>query len=295
MKTRLSVYPFSAPLVRIALALVAGAAITAYLALSQRHLNLPALGLILGGTLIASCMSYPASELKRLLKRLCAGSDQTHDTAHTLAQLTTMARLWAQNETRKIDHALATLSPPILRTGVQLLINQTPAQHAQDLLHARIARWHTQAQAQVQMLRAMAGFASALGVLGTIIGLVNIVAQLGSRDMASVGPQLAVALLGACYGLACAALIFRPLALRLERHNQARLATMQLVVQGITMMFDKRGPNALRETLQTLLDDDDVTLGTTVSIAPSAAPSTPPACLNARPARLLHGSYATSF
>jgi len=317
MKTRLARYrlktrlPTRFAVLAPTLAVVAGIILTtvSHLGIGQQHLNLPALGLVLGGTLLASCISHSPREVKRLLQRLWAkGSDDkagSDDSATcVLDDLTTMARLWARADGRGMASALPRLCHPLLRTGVQLLLNQTPAHQTIELLHARIARLDARAQAQAQMLRAMAGFASSLGVLGSVIGLVGMAGQLTASDMASVGPQLAVALMSTCYGLACAALIFRPLASRLARQSDAQLATMQLIVQGIAMMADKRGASALREALQTVLDaeaDDTARITSTSAPRPRrnradpCATQTAQSALNTRPARLLHGSYATSF
>jgi len=313
MKTRLARHrlPTRFAVVALTLAVVAGIILTtaSHLGVGHQHLNLPALGLVLGGTLLASCISHSAREVRRLLQRLWAkGSDD--NAAHVLDDLTTMARLWARADVRGMESALPALAHPLLRTGVQLLINQTPVHQAIDLLHARIARMDARAQAQAQMLRAMAGFASAFGVLGSVIGLVGMAAQLTDNTTTTVGPQLAVALMSTCYGLACATLIFRPLALRLERQNDAQLATMQLIVQGIAMMADKRGASALRESLQTVLDAEaDVTPPVASTAAATSASAPTPrrnragqratqatqSALNTRPARLLHGCYATPF
>jgi len=318
MKTRLARHrlPTRFAVVALTLAVVAGIILTtaSHLGIGCQHLNLPALGLVLGSTLLASCISHSTREVKRLLQRLWAKGSDYDNAAHVLDDLTAMARLWARADVRGMESALPNLYHPLLRTGVQLLINQTPAQQAIDLLHARSARLDTRTQAQAQMLRAMAGFASAFGILGSVIGLVGMAAQLTDNTVTTVGPQLAVALMSTCYGLACAALIFRPLALRLERQSDAQLATMQLIVQGIAMMADKRGATALRESLQTVLAAEaDVTppvtsTATSKSATTSTSAPTPrrsragqratqavQSALNTRPTRLLHGSYATPF
>jgi len=274
-------------------------AVSSYLGIDQRQLNLPALGLIIGGTLLATCISDSASAVKNLLACLCT-RERNSSATHTLDEITAMAKLWVQNDVRKMEEALTTLTDPVLRTGVQLLIHQTPAHQILDLLHARIARLHNRDMAQAQMLHAMANFASAFGVLGAVLELVGVVGRLDTSAMASVGPQFAVALMNLVYGLACAALIFRPLALRQTRRSQARLATMQLVVPGIAMMIDKRGPAALRAALQTLVDTEETPalhrhlVGRfSHSVTPARAQPAPAPSL--RPARLLHGCHATPF
>jgi len=273
-----------------------------YRGLVLPHLNLPGLALVLIGTLLATCISYSVGEVKRMAGRLRPGTWRGDDAAQALDDLTAMARLWTHAEVRKMEDALPGIAHPVLRTGVQLLVNQTPVREALELLDGRVASLHARGMDAVQMLRAMAGFALSFGVLGAVLGIVAMMSQITASDPAVIGPPLATALMSACYGLACAALVFRPLALRLERRLAQQWATMQWVVQGVAMLYDRRGPAALRTALQTLLDADDAsTQQRLVSRADVNHPRSgkPRAgkviVRNARPFRLLHGSHATPF
>jgi len=277
-----------------------------YRGLVLPHLNLPGLALVLVGTLVATCISYSVSDVKRMLSRLRPGTLHGENATRTLDDLTAMARLWAHAEVRKMEDALPGIAHPVLRTGVQLLVNQTPAAQALELLHGRVSSLHARGAEAVQMLRAMAGFASSFGVLGAVLGIVAMMSQYSVSDQAAfgatVGPQLATALMSACYGLLVAALVCRPLALRLERRQAQQWATMQWVVQGVAMLYDKRGPAALRAALQTLLDADGtaapqrVASRSDLAHAHAGKPRAGKVLVrNARPFRLLHGSHATPF
>jgi len=273
-----------------------------YRDLVLQYLNLPGLALVLVGTLVATCLGYSVGEVKRMSGRLRPGAWRGDDAAQALDDLTAMARLWTHAEVRKMEDALPGIAHPVLRTGVQLLVNQAPASQALELLEGRVASLHARDRVLVQMLRAMAGFASSFGVLGAVLGIVAMMSQITARDPAVIGPPLATALMSACYGLVCAALVFRPLALRLERRLAQQWATMRWVVQGVAMLYDQRGPAALRTALQTLLDADDTPAPQrVVSRSEAGNPRFDKSrtgkmlVRNARPFRLLHGSHATPF
>jgi len=90
-------------------------------------------------------------------------------------------------------------------------------------------------------------------MIGTLLGLVNMMDVLGSGDMSVIGPQLAVALITTFYGILLANLFFKPVAVQLERRTEQRLVMMNMILQGIAMMSAKRSPSMMRETLKSFV------------------------------------------
>lgn len=272
--------------------------VVVYAPVPSRYFNLPGLGIVLGGTLAATFISYPLGEVGRILPLLRAvfGSERRYD-QRDIDELSEIARLWMQEDVRKVESAVEKVSNPFLRTGVQLVINQTPEDQTIELLHWRIARLRAREHAQAQMFRVMAGFAPAFGMLGTVIGLVNMMDLMAGGDMSVLGPQLAVALMTTFYGLLFANLVFKPVALKLERRTEQRIVVMNMILQGISMMYEKRGPAVLRETLQSFLDyDQDDDRGPRRGRKQDRPAASEPAPRKpARPARPLHGTNATTF
>jgi len=234
--------------------------VMAYTPFLPHGLNLPSLSIVLGGTLAATCISYPLADIRGVWTQLRVvfgrSPESAADIERDVAQLVEMARLWLQADVRRIEAAVDTLANPVLRTGVQWLVNQTPPHQTLELLHTRMDLFRARASAQVQMLRAMAGFAPAFGMLGTVMSLTSMMTPL-TADPSGIGSALTMALMSTFYGLLLANLVCRPLAVRLERYSAQRLMVMNLMVQGIAMMSEKRGPAVIRETLRSFLTQDD--------------------------------------
>jgi len=109
--------------------------------------------------------------------------------------------------------------------------------------------------AEAQLFRTMAGYAPAFGMIGTLIGLVNLMFMLGDGDMTAIGQQMSLALMTTFYGILLANLVFKPIAVKLERRTEERVALMNMVMQGLSMMSQKRRPAFMRETLKTFMAD----------------------------------------
>lgn len=224
-------------------------------------LNLPGLAIVLGGTLAATFLSYPLSEVLRVfgLIRTVMRNERMY-TQKDLDELVQVSKLWIQDDPRAVERALQKVTNPFLRTGVQLVIDRTPEEDILDLLQWRISRLRAKEAAEAELFRVMASFAPAFGMIGTLVGLVNLMDILGQGDMRIIGSHLAVALMTTFYGILLANLVFKPVAVKLERRTEQRVALMNMVLQGISMMCAKRSPSLMRETLKSFVAqyDDEI-------------------------------------
>ena len=130
---------------------------------------------------------------------------------------------------------------------MQLIIDNTPEDQIIELLQWRVARLRAREQAEAQMFRVMATFAPAFGMLGTLVGLINLMAILGDGSMQTIGQQLAIGLMTTFYGILLANLVCKPIAVKLERRTARRVESMNMVLQGIAMMCEARPGRRARD------------------------------------------------
>ncbi|MFV8834977.1 MotA/TolQ/ExbB proton channel family protein [Aquisalimonas sp.] len=218
------------------------------------YINLPGLGIVIGGTLAATFISYPLREVVRVFGLLgIVFRNERLYTRDDMDELVQMARLWFRNDLRAVERALDRVRNPFLRTGVQLVIDGTPEDDILDLLRWRIARLRTREHAEAQMFRSIATFAPAFGMIGTLVGLINMLFVLETSDMTVIGQHMAIALLTTFYGILLANLVFKPVAVKLERRTEERLIAMNMVLEGVALICQKRNPAFVRETLKSFM------------------------------------------
>ena len=221
---------------------------------SWAYLNLPGLIIVIGGTLAALFISYPMREVLRIPRLLGAiFRNDKLDIQRDIEELSNLAQLWMNEDVHKVEEALKKVVNPFLRTGVQLIISNTPEEQIIELLQWRIARLRAREHAESQMFRTMASFAPAFGMLGTLIGLVSLMTVLATGGMDVIGHHLSIALMATFYGLLLANLICKPIAVKLERRTEQRIVLMNMVMQGVSMMCERRGPALVRETLNSFM------------------------------------------
>lgn len=215
------------------------------------YIDLPGLGIVLIGTIAATFIAYPLREVMRIFGLIRSVlHSETLDTDKDLQDLVEIARIRMQGDIQAVEVALARVSNPFLRNGVQFVIDNVPEQDIMDLLQWRISRVRAKEHAEAQLFRVMAGFAPAFGMVGTLVGLVNLLFLLGGGDITAIGRQMALALMTTFYGVLLANLFFKPIAVKLERRTEQRLILLNTLMQGVLMMSQNRSPGMMRETLK---------------------------------------------
>jgi chemotaxis protein MotA len=224
-------------------------------------LNLPGLAIVVGGTLAATFISYPLGEVLRVFRLFgTVLRNEKLYTQHDIDELVQISRLWMRGDLRAVEKELGQVDNPFLRAGVQMVVDMTPEEDILDFMQWRIARLKAREHAEAQLFRVMSGFAPAFGMIGTLVGLINLMFVLGDGDMQAIGTQLGVALMTTFYGILLANLLFKPVAVKLERRTEQRVILMSMVMQGISMMCKKRSPSLMRETLKSFVQsyDDEI-------------------------------------
>ena len=213
--------------------------------------DLPGLAIVITGTLAATFISYPLNEVVRVVKLVGVVFRRENTYARDdIRELVQMSRLWFQGNIKDVDDALVRTRNPFLRTGIQLVIANTDEQEIVDTLSWRIARLKARERAEAQIFRTMATYAAAFGMIGTLVGLVNMLEVMDEGSLDLVGPHMAVALLTTFYGILLGNVLFKPIAVKLERRTEERLIAMNMVMEGICMMSKRRPPSFIEDTLR---------------------------------------------
>ncbi len=223
--------------------------------------NLPGLLIVVTGTLAATFISYPMREVLRVWRLVgIVFRRENLYLRDDIRELVELSRLWFKGQVRQVEEELQYTRNPFLRTGIQLVIANTKEDEIIELLRWRIARLKAREHAEAQIFRTMGTYAAAFGMIGTLVGLVNMLAVMDTRNLDLIGPQMSVALLTTFYGILLANILFKPMAVKLERRTEERLIAMNMVLEGVALMSKRRLPSFIEETLNSFVAhyDDEI-------------------------------------
>lgn len=216
--------------------------------------NLPGIGIVLGGTIAATLISYPLHEVLHVFHVfIIVLRSERFYFREDMEEIVDVARLWFKGNLAAVENRLGDIRNPFLQMGIQLVIDETPLDDIIDLLQWRMARMRSKEAAEAQVFRTMAMFAPAFGMLGTLVGLINMLFAMEGSAFETIGVNLGVALITTFYGIILANLIFKPIAIKLERRTEQRIMLMNMVLEGITLLSKGRSPAYIRETLKSFL------------------------------------------
>ncbi|SDG19360.1 chemotaxis protein MotA [Limimonas halophila] len=228
-------------------------------------LNGPGAVVVLGGTFAATLMSYSIAEIAQAFKAFTVTlRTEERYKRRDLDEIVKVARSWHQGDVHGADRIVQQIDSPFLRTGLQMVLDTMPLDEILSVLDWRIARLKARETAEADVFEAMAGYAPAFGMVGTLLGVVNLLNELEGAAVSNIAVHLAVALVTTFYGIVLANAVFRPMAVKLRRRTQDRVQLLQLVKEAIILVSEDHGPGQIRYALQSYLDvggGDDAAAG----------------------------------
>jgi chemotaxis protein MotA len=234
-----------------------------FVSLGLSGVNLPGLMLVLGGTLLASVIGHSPGPVLTLLRRVPSLFRETAPvTAIDYKPFLHIAERYRRGDVRGAERAAMAIEDPFLRGGTRLALDPHNGEELGRMLHWRIRQQKEDDNRDIRILRTMATFAPAFGMLGTLFGLVAMLGNLGESGLEYIGVAMGFALMSTLYGLLIANLVFRPLALKLEDRSRQRLLHMNLLVDAIMMLYERQHPMLIGEFMSAARPDQDAASST---------------------------------
>ncbi len=215
--------------------------------------DVPAVLIVLGGTAMVTAISYSFGEMLRsagiVMRALVYQREDPSQTALNMIALADRAR---QRGSLDLQNVLEQLrGDRFLYKAVQLIVDGTPGEEIERILHREVESTQQRHQRSAGILRRAGEVAPAMGLIGTLVGLVQMLGNL--QDPSAIGPAMAVALLTTFYGAILANMVFLPLANKLDRNSGLETQVKQLVSLGAASIGRQENPRRLETLLNTIL------------------------------------------
>jgi len=213
--------------------------------------NIPGLIVVIGGTLTATLVSRPVREVKRALHQIpTLLKDHRPSAEAEVRQLLNFVHYYRGISLRKAELYLQTIQHPVLRTGMRHIIDGGNRDELIKQMRYRLQTQKQRADADVNILRTMAVYAPAFGMLGTLFGLIHMLQGLGASDIAHIGTSMAFAMITTLYGIVAANLFLKPLAMKLEQRQQQELTLNHMLSEGLLLVQERRHPQYILDALE---------------------------------------------
>jgi len=219
--------------------------------------------IVFGGTLGAVIVQFPFSVLVQAARQLIGSFPDGEDaTTHLIDELMLYAARARRGGLVSLDSELESITEPFLRKALSLAIDGT---HAEELRRAMEQEMDLESDREnlvSKVFEAAGGYAPTIGIIGAIIGLIQVMQRL--QNINEVGQGIAVAFVATLYGVGSANIFFLPFAGRVRISMQKKQVLRELMLDGVLAIVERTTPMHLETKLAVYLDRQSVASGMTL-------------------------------
>jgi chemotaxis protein MotA len=215
----------------------------------QAFINIPSLALTIGGMLCATLIHFSLPQFlgifsivkKTIVTKIPPATD-------IIQNMVNFAAINRRDGALALEQEIPKLNDLFFVKGMQMLVDGQDPETIRDLLTLEIEYLRDRHSTGKKILEFMGAAAPAFGMIGTLIGLVQMLKNMSSPDQ--IGEGMAVALLTTFYGAFAANLVFIPLAGKLGIYSKAETTAKEMIVEGVCAISEGDSPTVIREKMQ---------------------------------------------
>ena len=215
-------------------------------------INIPSALIVIGGTLGTTLINYPLSDMLKVVSvvknALFSEAVKANALIETFVNFANKSR---REGILALEGEIKNVKGEFLKRGIQLSIDGLEPTEIKDILETEVEFIRSRHQLGAEIFTTMGTFAPALGMIGTLIGLVQMLQTMD--DPSSIGPAMAVALLTTFYGSLMANLVCMPIAGKLKTRSKEEVLVKEMTVEGIISLSNGDNPRILEQKLKAFI------------------------------------------
>ena len=212
----------------------------------------PSAAIVIGGTVAALLVSFPLAQVMGMIKVLKKAFFATRqDPGEVISKMVRYAERARREGMLALEEESEEEPDQFLRKGLRLAVDGTDPQLLEKILETDIGQIESRHKNGKSILDTGGTFAPAFGMIGTLIGLINMLAAL--EDPSTIGAGMATALITTFYGALIANAVFLPLATKLEVRSGEEILVKEMVIDGIMAIQSGDSPRIVEEKLKSFL------------------------------------------
>jgi len=218
----------------------------------------PPLVLVFGGTFGAAIAGSTIADVRKLGRwfGMAFGGDRGTETSALIVQLVELATVARKEGMLPLENRAQNVADPFLRHGLQMAVDGVPVEQLRRVMEGRIEAQQTDDRVAVRFFAKMGGYAPTIGIIGTVVGLVQVLQSL--EDPAVLGPLVATAFVATLWGVLSANFIWLPISVKIRRTSDLRAAQMTLLLEGVSEILAGTNPRAIRQKLMAMIPPSEV-------------------------------------
>lgn len=219
------------------------------------YIDVSSIIVTMGGGIFSTVLAFPLSETIRALKAIPLifkePKTSAMDTIRTLVELSQKAR---REGLLALESAQEDIKDDFLRKAMELVVDGIEAEIVKTTMQLDIDSMAVRHQNAQAYFKALANQFPAWGLIGTLLGLINLLRSLD--DPSSIGPAMALALVTTFYGSILANYICNPIANKLAGNSAEEIRLREMMMEGVLSIQSGENPRLMEHKLKTFLSPD---------------------------------------
>ena len=214
--------------------------------------DLTSVVITLGGTLASTLASFPMKDIGnilRIIKKAFIYKETSLD--KVISDIIILANIARKEGLLSLEEYADNLEDEFLSKGIMLIVDGTEPELVRNILETELIYLEERHANGQRIFETAASFAPAFGMIGTLIGLINMLKTID--DPGTIGPNMSVALVTTFYGSFLANVVFTPLAKKLKARNSDEIVIKELMVEGLLSIQAGENPRIIEEKLKTFI------------------------------------------
>ncbi len=211
--------------------------------------------IIVAGTLGAVTVSFSLKHVLSIPKLISQSMRRVPGPSPQLAQqLLEFAEKARRDGILSLEDTVEDLEDEMLRKGLRLVVDGTESEILVEVLESDLAIMEQRMNEGAEVFEAAGGYSPTMGIIGTVMGLVLVLARLGG-DMNELGRSVATAFIATLYGIGLANLFWLPIATKLKGQVKAMKLEKQLIIVGVRSIQQGESPALVKEKIEGFLEE----------------------------------------
>lgn len=212
--------------------------------------------LVFVGTAMAAAagfMKNDVTNIKNVVKQ-AMGSPE-HSPEEDIARMVQLAELARREGLLALEKAASEVDDPFFRKGVELTVDGMDPEEIEDIMEGELRAIKERHRMGAKFFQDMGGFSPTLGIIGTVVGLIHVLANLNNPN--TIGPAIGSAFTATLWGVMAANLFWLPISNKLKRATELELHGKRMIMDGLLAVQAGNSPRMIRARLQSYLSPKD--------------------------------------
>ena len=223
----------------------------------EDFMDLPSVIITIGGSLAGTLASHKLADFISGLKGigLAMKEPSVGDASEVISNIINLSIISRKEGLLALEEATHDMDDEFLKKGINLVVDGTDPDLVRGILETDLINLEARHKKVIGFWEKWAELGPAWGMIGTLIGLVNMLKNL--TDSSSIGPNMAVALLTTLYGSLIANWLAGPTAAKLKVNNDMEIMMREITVEGLLSIQAGENPRVIEEKLKSFLAPSD--------------------------------------